>query len=180
VFWELNLSWLTPQLAVGGRFPMEAAPFLGGELGVRHVVDLRLEDRDEEQVLRREGIALLHLPTPDMSPPTQRMLWQGVEWVAPLIRDGHKVYVHCEFGIGRSALLCLCLLVHTGMDPVDALAMAKQKRPVVSPSPEQLNAYLAFLTEWKRRYRAPWEVPTFDALAEIAYSHLRQVAKGEA
>ena len=174
MFWELNLNWLTPHLAVGGRFPMQAVEFLAGEMGVGHVVDLRLEDRDEEHALKQHGVELLHLPTADMTAPTQEMLWQGVEWVGPLLDAEKKVYVHCEYGIGRSALLCLCILVDRGMAPVDALEWAKAKRPIVAPGPSQLKAFLTFLETWRdRRGGAPWPIPEQRVLQEIAYRHLK-------
>ncbi len=180
MFWELNLNWLTPELAVGGRFPIEAAEFLAGELGVRHVVDLRLEDRDEERALKKHGVELLHLPTPDMTAPTKEMLWQGVEWVTPLLEQKKKVYVHCEYGIGRSALLSLCILVNRGMDPTEALKLAKAKRQIVSPSPGQLAAYLTFLEAWReRRGGAAWVMPTQERLQEIAYRNLKSAAHGK-
>ena len=59
----LDLSWVLPNLAVGGRLPVEAAEHLSRKLGIRRVVDLRVEDRDDEQLLEEHGIELLHLPT---------------------------------------------------------------------------------------------------------------------
>ena len=32
------------------------------------VIDLRKEDRDDDEALRTAGIELLHLPTPDLEP----------------------------------------------------------------------------------------------------------------
>lgn len=177
VFWELNLNWLTDQLAVGGRFPIQAAEFLATELGVGHVVDLRLEDRDEEQALAVHGVRLLHLPTPDMTAPTQETLWRGVDWIAPVLARGERVYIHCEYGIGRSAVLALCVLVDQGLAPLDALSLAKARRPVVAPGPKQLAAFIEFLEAWReKRGGAPWVLPTREALQEIAYVNLKHGA----
>ncbi|ATB41775.1 dual specificity protein phosphatase [Cystobacter fuscus] len=65
------------------------------------------------------------------------------------------------------------MLVSRGYSPLEALALAKRRRPKVSPSPEQLEAFMAFAEEWRRVHGASWTVPVFDALAAIAYSHLR-------
>ncbi|HEX5750213.1 MAG TPA: hypothetical protein VFZ09_28540 [Archangium sp.] len=75
--------------------------------------------------------------------------------------------------IGRSALLALCVLVELGHSPLDALALAKRQRQRVSPSPEQLETFMAWSEERRVKRSLSWIVPTFDALAEIAYSHLR-------
>jgi len=170
----LNLDWITPRLMVGGRFPMESAAHLAESLGVRHVVDVRLEACDDEAVLRRNGITLLHLPTVDRCAISQPMLREGVRWVVEELESGHKVLIHCEHGIGRSALLALCVLVDRGMAPLEALALAKRQRGKVSPSPEQLSAFTMFCEHWKQQHGVAWAIPSFEQMAEIAYSHLRE------
>ncbi|MBN1205281.1 MAG: dual specificity protein phosphatase family protein [Myxococcaceae bacterium] len=172
--WELNLDWVTPWLAVGGRFPIEAAEHLARELGIRHVVDLRVEACDDEHLLREHGITLLHLPTEDMRAVSHQMLCEGVQWVTTHLERGQKIYIHCEHGVGRSATLALCVLVARGEEPLEALARAKQARWQVSPSPEQLKAFMAWAEEWRTRHGLAWPLPAFHALADIAYSHLRR------
>jgi protein-tyrosine phosphatase len=173
----LDLSWVTPQLAVGGHYPAAAAEHLGRALGVRHVVDLRVEACDDEVELRRHGLELLHLPTEDMRGVSLPMLDDGVAWVTPRLDRGDRVYVHCQHGIGRSALLALCVLVARGDDPLHALVRAKGARRKVSPSPDQLEAYRAWLARHRERTGARFEIPGFEALAHVAYSHLREPAE---
>jgi protein-tyrosine phosphatase len=169
-----NLSWVTAQLAVGGRFPLEAAERLTGELGVRHVVDLRVEECDDERILREQGIELLHLPTRDACGVSLSMLDQGVAWVNEKLDRGLNVYIHCEHGVGRSALLALCVLVSRGDTALRALARAKGARKEISPSPEQLHAFRAWLAERRARTGADLVIPPMEDLAWIAYSHLRE------
>lgn len=171
---EMNLDWVTPALCVGGSYPMEAAAHLAQRLGIRHVVDVRVERCDDEAVLHTHGITLLHLPTVDMSAISQKKLRDGVAWVRERLARGDKVFIHCEYGIGRSALLALCVLVAEGFAPLDALALAKRQRPKLSPSPEQLTAFLVFASGWKHAHAAPWSLPVLEELAAIAYSHLRK------
>lgn len=168
----LNLSWITAELAVGGRYPMEAAACLARELGIRRVVDVRVEMVDDEDVLGAHGIELLHLPTLDRCAVSLPMLHDGVAWVNAQLSAGHKVYVHCEHGIGRSALLACCVLVSRGLPPLDALELAKTRRPQVSPSPEQLQAFLAWLAEWSAARAVAWTQPSLEELMRIAYRHL--------
>lgn len=171
--WSLNLDWVTPELAVGGRFPIEAAEHLARRLSIRHIVDVRRECRDDERVLREHGISLLHLPTEDLCAIGQHLLERGVGWVRSHLSRGDKVYIHCEHGIGRSALLALCVLVDLGHAPLEALSLAKRARQRVSPSPEQLETFMAFAEERRVSRALPWHMPTFDDLADIAYSHPR-------
>ncbi|RKH39284.1 protein phosphatase [Corallococcus interemptor] len=170
---ELNLDWVTPLLAVGGSYPMEAAAHLAQKLGVRHVVDVRVECQDDEHVLREHGITFLHLPTVDMRAIQLRMIHDGVAWVRERLEREQKVLIHCEHGIGRSALLALCVLVDQGLEPLEALDLAKTRRPRVSPSPEQLKAFIAYTQDVRDRQSVAWPVPTLEALGTIAYRHLR-------
>lgn len=165
---ELDLSWPTPQLAVGAKFPMDEAWRLARELGITHVVDVRGECCDDEHVLRRHGVTLLSLPTQDRCAVSQEMLDHGVTWVRQHLDRGRKVFIHCEYGIGRSALLALCVMTSHGLTPLDALATLKRARWKVSPSPEQLQGYL----DWVARHG--WEPPPLQSLFEIAYAHLAQ------
>jgi hypothetical protein len=174
---ELNLDWVTPRLAVGGSFPLDAAEHLARVLGISRVVDLRIETCDDARVLREAGIELLHLPTEDQCGVSLAHLDAGVAWVTGELSAGRSVLVHCEHGIGRSALLACCVLVELGDPPLQALARAKAGRKVVSPSPAQLEAFRAWLAH--RAQGAPDDLPSFDALAWIAYSHLRAPAAGE-
>jgi len=169
----LNLDWVLPSLAVGGRFPTEAAEHLAQRLGIRYVVDVRVEERDDEHLLREHGITLLHLPTQDTRAIRRDMIEDGVAWVTEHLSRGQKVYIHCEHGVGRSALLALCCMVALGHPPLEALTLAKRQRWQVSPSPEQLHAFRAWAEDWRARHALAWSVPELNALAEVASSHLR-------
>lgn len=165
-----------PALAVGGRFGLEACEHLVQSLGIRRVVDVRLEACDDEAVLRRHGIELLHLPTADHHAVDLQKLQDGIRWVNAALDDGQRVYVHCEHGVGRSALVALCVMVSRGHAPLEALRTAKAARWQVSPSPEQLDAFI----DWcMRRPERPWPIPRFDELARIAYSHLKNDTAAE-
>ncbi|WIG94489.1 dual specificity protein phosphatase family protein [Myxococcus sp. SDU36] len=171
---RLNLDWVLPSLAVGGRFPVDTAEHLAGALGIRCVVDVRVEACDDEHVLREHGITLLHLPTEDLRAIRGDRLDDGVAWVTEQLARGHKVYIHCEHGVGRSALLALCVLVALGHPPLEALSLAKRRRWQVSPSTEQLRTFMAWADAWRQRHAVTWAVPTLEALAAIAHSHLTQ------
>jgi predicted protein tyrosine phosphatase len=151
---------------------MEGAARLASEHGIARVVDVRVERCDDEAILRLHGIRLLHLPTQDTRAISQARLSHGVAFVSEGLDRGERVLVHCQYGIGRSALLACCVLVARGAPPLAALEAAKRARPVVSPSPEQLQALALFCGRHKAVHGAPWEVPGFDALAAIAWRHL--------
>jgi protein-tyrosine phosphatase len=170
---EFNLDWITAELAIGGRLPTGAAARLARELGVRRVVDVRVEECDDEHEFRAHGVELLHLPTLDTRAVSQAMLDDGVRWVSRELDAGERVIVHCEHGIGRSTLLVLCVLVARGLAPLEAMELAKAARPRVSPSTEQLAAFVEWTRRLVRRTGATTvEVPTVDELGRIAWRHL--------
>ena len=90
---DLNLSWVTDSLAVGGAFRAQDVRRLQAQ-GITAVVDLREEAVDDEALLARHGIKLLHLPTPDMHALSQADLDRGVDWTLEQQAAGGKVLVH--------------------------------------------------------------------------------------
>jgi len=157
----LDIHWVTGSLAIGGAFPPGAARRLVDEQAIRCVVDLRSECCDDAAELALIGIEHLHLPTIDQEAISTEMIGRGVAWVRRALGEGHRVLVHCQHGVGRSALLALCVLVEGGMGPAEALLLAKEAREVVSPSPAQLRAFIAFARAAAARMPDPCVVPSF-------------------
>lgn len=165
----LNFDWVAPGLAVGGSFPAQAIQSLARDHAVAAVIDARAENVDDAGLMARHSIAFLHLPTDDTFALADTDLDAGVVFAVRHLDAGQRVLIHCEHGIGRSALLALCVLVARGTAPLDALETMKSARAKVSPSPHQFAGWLRWLA---RRPSPAWEAPTFEAFAAIAYRHL--------
>jgi predicted protein tyrosine phosphatase len=163
----VDISWITPDLAVGACFPDDAIDEVAHEYRIRAVVDLRAESHAGEIELADHGIELLHLPTLDHASVAPEMLRAGVGFAARHLDAGERVLLHCQHGVGRSGLLALCVLVQQGYSPLEALQLAKSRRNKVSPSPKQFDTW----ADWLRRRGE--EVPSFDEFARIAYRHQR-------
>jgi hypothetical protein len=168
----LNLSWVTPDLAVGGALPLGGPEALRRDQGVGAVIDVRAEACDDPAAMAAAGLRFLHLPTEDHAAVSQAMLDRGAGFARDAAMGGRRLLVHCEHGIGRSATVALCILVDRGFQPLDALARAKNARALVSPSPAQYEAW----TAWLRRRVEGVEIPSFEAFKAIAYRHLAQRA----
>jgi protein-tyrosine phosphatase len=166
--WKPNFHWLTDDLAVGGFFPSGQTRHLATVHGIAAVVDLREEDCDDQALLNKHGIAFLHLPTPDLHPATVDHLDIGVTFVGTHLDAGRRVLIHCQHGIGRSALLALCVLVDRGYEPMDALRLAKDKRELVSPSERQYEGWVGWLR------RSGRQAPDYHSFGCVAYRHLAQ------
>ena len=170
--WEPNFSWITAHLALGGHIPVERVEDLARRFAIRAVIDLRLEARDDERVLREHGLTFLHLPTEDLCAVAQASLDHGVTFANRHLDRGERVLIHCEHGIGRSATLALCVLVSRGLAPLEALERAKARRPLVSPSPAQYEAWVQWLVARPSPAGVSRAIPSFDAFKAIAYRHL--------
>lgn len=134
---QLNMSWVTGELAVGGRIRPEDIAALA-RAGISHVVDTRAEHYDDEQALSKEGIQLLHLPTRDTQAMSVEQLMEGAQWVHQSMEHGGRVLIHCEHGVGRSVLLTCAALVYEGMHAQDALQLVQQKRWQAAPNHRQV------------------------------------------
>ncbi len=144
----LNLSWITSTLAVGGQFSSNNIPALVA-LQVGSVVDVRLEDKDDEDLLRQNGIDLLYLPTPDVHPLSLEDLRKGSEWINNRLQMGQKVLVHCKHGVGRSVLLTGAALVDQGLTAKEAFTLIAEKRWQAAPNESQIYRLMEY--EQQRR-----------------------------
>jgi hypothetical protein len=168
-----SFSWIVDDLAVGGCFPMEQAAALARDHGVGAVIDARAEACDDAAALEACGLRFLHLPTLDMAGVSQPRLDLGVRFARRAAGDGLRTLVHCQHGIGRSAILALCILVDRGYPPLQALSLAKDARARLSPSEAQFRAWAAWI---ERHRRGP--APSYHEFGVIAYRHLAGLATG--
>jgi protein tyrosine phosphatase (PTP) superfamily phosphohydrolase (DUF442 family) len=140
---RLNMSWVTPSLAVGGRvLPGDIHRLVAA--GVTRVVDTRSEHQDDAEALRAHGIELLHLPAPDTYPLSVEQLREGADWITAQIRAGHRVLVHCEHGVGRSVLLTAAALVAEGMGAHEAISLIQRRRWQAAPNHRQMQRLQEF------------------------------------
>jgi protein-tyrosine phosphatase len=64
----------------------------------------------------------------------------AAEQVAAWLNEGEHVYVHCRAGWQRSAVVAAAALaLRDGVDPEDALAAIKRRKPSSEPLPHQLQ-----------------------------------------
>jgi protein-tyrosine phosphatase len=168
----LPFTFILPDLAVGAQIPCSLLETLSRDFGIRRLVDLRAEDKDDVELCRSHGLLLLHLPIDDMCALPNNVLDEGVRWCRQGMDAGEKVLVHCQHGVGRSALLALCVLVSLGYEAREALEHAKERRWQISPNVEQLGALLSWNAEWRRREGLKAEKTSVQDLTSIAWRHL--------
>ena len=81
------------------------------------------------------------LPIPDGTPPSSEQLAYGVMSLTELVRQGRKIYLHCQNGHGRSTTLLSAYLIATrGMTPEEAFTYIKERRSGVHLTDVQWHA----------------------------------------
>lgn len=101
------------------------------------IVELRLED--EADLCRANGIQFLSFPILDRwIPESAKDFSEMAVTVADQLADGKNVAIHCRQGVGRAALLAICLFVLAGVDPAIAIQRVSSARGCSVPeTPEQ-------------------------------------------
>ncbi|MBI2498814.1 dual specificity protein phosphatase family protein [Candidatus Woesearchaeota archaeon] len=82
----------------------------------------------------------LWLPTKDQTPPSFNQLLIGSKFIKDLIKNKVKVYIHCEFGHGRSPTLVAAYFISEGKEVKEAIKIIKNKRPSIHLSKSQIKA----------------------------------------
>lgn len=139
-----NFSWMADGLAGSGR-PMSRAEFdwIRAQ-GVAAVISMTEDPLPSSWTA---DVRYLHLPTPDLTPPSQGDIRRAVEFARERISGGERVVVHCAAGRGRAGTILACYLVsHAGLSADDAVAEVRAKRPGSIEVPEQREA----VREWAR------------------------------
>ncbi|HVK63684.1 MAG TPA: dual specificity protein phosphatase family protein [Polyangium sp.] len=123
-------TWITPELLLGGFLvPSDIAEL--ERQGVRAVVNATSELVEPVGTMRAAGMDYLQIPCWDMNVPSPEDADRALTFLAEHIAAGHRVYVHCASGVGRSVALAVCYLaLHRGMSVEEAIAWIRARRRV--------------------------------------------------
>jgi len=126
---------ITPELGVGGQISAAGWRWLARR-GFTADLNMRTEFDDAAHDITPD--AYLWLPTVDDHAPSLEQLQAGVDFVRQVVQEGGKVYIHCASGVGRAPTMAAAYLISTGLSPDQALALIRQARPFIKPTPPQL------------------------------------------
>lgn len=110
------------------------------------------------------AVSWCHLPTVDFNAPSLSDICNGVEWMKDHTAAGHSVYVHCNAGRGRSAVIVICyMMATTGCTSAEAYEMLAAKRRIAKltalcgtrPQWRAVKAYEKFLGKQRDDQQAP-------------------------
>ena len=147
----VNFSWLVEDnLAGSGQIggwsydqQLEIDLDLLYEQGIRVIVSLT-ESPLQAGKVEAKNMVYLHLPIPDMRPPTLEDIIAFVHYVDQSVEKGLPVVVHCSAGLGRTGTMLASYLVNKGNSTADALAKIRAIRPGSIETPDQELAVYDF------------------------------------
>lgn len=135
----LNAQFVTPQLLVGGDLHPDDGQAAGQiqellDLGVRHVLDARIEWSDEALVaLLAPQMRYHHVGIDDIGQCVPATWFENAVALAQDgLRRGDVVYCHCHAGINRGPSLALAVLLAEGWDLIGALTQIRHCRPIAA------------------------------------------------
>lgn len=112
---------VVPGLYIGSH-PEPEDPF---ELGATVVVTLTTGTT--ARAVPRNGV-LIHWPIKDGPIPPPEILDGVASFVDTILRTSAAVYVHCQAGMNRSALVVARVLMARGMSAKDAIELVRERR----------------------------------------------------
>ena len=166
--------WIDKGKVIGGRFPgtpdrAESQRLLTHLLdaGVRTVVNLQVPEEpgangkpfpDYVATLKRLAaergveVEVHRFPIPDMGVPTPEQMERILGVIDLAVRAGHRTYVHCWGGHGRTGTVAGCWLVRSGAacgEALDLMERARQADPHLARNPApQTESQRMFVQSW--------------------------------
>lgn len=120
--------------------------------GVDVIVSALTETENHELGLSEEAkcckdstIEFLSFPIEDRSlPDSERTLDSFIDSLGERLNRGKGIAIHCRAGIGRSSMLCACLLVRQGFSPESAFQKIQEARGCVVPDTAEQRKWVEF------------------------------------
>lgn len=159
-----NCYWVHSQL-MAGEYPIVREPEAGLrklqgilEHGITSFLDLTdpLDGLVPYEVMQA-GKAFRHrrMTIRDMDVPPLETMGLILDHLQQELQEGHRVYVHCWGGIGRTGTVVGCHLMERGMSAEQALAHIAERwttmeKIVRFPRSPQTDAQVEFVRNWSR------------------------------
>ena len=122
----MNFDFITERLAVGQKIDNQEFADALKAAGITHAVNLFGE---AEPVWAGPSLSFPSPQDDDGTPRRPEVVLACVRYAFDAIRDGGKVYVHCQWGIGRAPSVAYAILRRFGLTREEAAALVNAKRP---------------------------------------------------
>lgn len=113
--------------------------------GIRALLTLTESPLPAEALVAHD-LASLHLPVPDLYPPTPEQLVRALAFIDAQRLQARAVAVHCLVGQGRTGTVLAAYLIRAGATVDGALADLRAVCPGAVENPAQVHALEAYAT----------------------------------
>ena len=148
----MDLTWLTPRIAVGGGIWNDANMIEVVRAGVTHIIDMQIEF-DDTPLADPYGLDVFWNPTDDdFQPKPKKTFEPAVDFALyALDQPDTKIFIHCAAGVHRAPMMALALLRVLGWSLDDAKELIEQRRPVA----DFADVYVKSVEKFIRDYKVP-------------------------
>lgn len=136
-----DISIIDNFISIGGSTTIKGL----SKKGITAIVDLRNEDMDDPIHIQKYSMDYLRVGLIDRGIPTDIQAKEIIDWINEKIDRGNKIFVHCNLGRGRAAVIACIYLISKGMTYHDSIYFVKKHRKYVYLNKKQLN----FIQEFK-------------------------------
>jgi protein-tyrosine phosphatase len=142
----MDMTWITPRIAVGGGIWNAENMAEVARAGVTHVIDMQIEFDDTALAKRHRIEVLWNAVDDDFQPKPPEVFARGVAFAQAALDGGEgKLFIHCAAGVHRAPMMTLALLCSTGLELRKAIELIESKRPVVDFPDVYVNSVEKFL-----------------------------------
>lgn len=121
----MNLDFITDQLAVGQKINSQEFADALVKLGITHVLNLFAGDKESFW----RGPVRYVPQEDDGTPRTSEQISAVIQYADIVLACGGKLYIHCQWGLGRAPSTCYAILRHRGMSRENAVLLICTERP---------------------------------------------------
>jgi protein-tyrosine phosphatase len=143
------LHWVTDDIAISGKPGARDWPRIT-RADISCVVDLQSEAARD---LTKFGLRRYAFRIPDRGSPPLSELSEIVRAVRHELNRGNKILIHCDKGLGRSALVACAVLVDLGFPSTQAYEIVKRGQPSALLANGQVNTLDEYMA-WKANNEA--------------------------
>jgi len=147
----MDITWITPQLGLGGGIWNDAKMAKLVETGITHVINMQTEF-DDRPLAEPYGVDVCWNATEDdFQPKSPEFLKRGVDFALEALREeDSKIYIHCAAGVHRAPMMTLAVMGAMGYDLKKAQTTIQELRPVVEWAPVYVASVERFVKEYSK------------------------------
>ena len=101
--------------------------------------------QDQQTLTEKTGMEFQRFPITDYGVPDFLDLQILITELRKDLQDGKHILVHCRGGVGRTGLICCCVMAASGHNVPDAISIVTKKRGAQVPeTPAQIDMIIRY------------------------------------